>query len=349
MSATAAEPASPDQPTTLGQRVAAMLVAAVTTLVERLPERLVYRVADLVGLAHYLVARRRRALARRNLRRVCRYLAAHGPATSAVLDGTRGGRHLERLVRGVFRHHARYYAEVMLTARFTADYLAERLEIDEPDLATTAFAGDGPGHGAIFVGLHFGAIELPVVFATRLHGRRVVAPMETIANPALQARYLAQRSRVGVRLIDPAGSRAELTEALARGDLVALVADRDLGGSSRPVPFFGAPAMLPVGPALLALQTGVPVWVTGIRRVADGGYVARLLRLDGAAGGAAGVGATGAGADGIETRGGRMPPLRDRVARFMVSQARAYERIVADAPEQWWTLLFPIWTSEAPR
>ena len=328
-------PAAPVARATIVQRGTAALVMGVTSLIGHLPEGIVYRLADLAGLAHYLLARRRRALARRNLRRVCRYLATHGPTTPAVLEAARGGRHLESLVRGVFRHHARYYADVMLTSRFTVKYLGERLQLDDPALVEGAFGAVRPGHGAIFVGLHFGAIELPVVFATRLHGLRAVAPMETIANPVLQAHYLAQRSRVGVRLIDPAGARGALTQALDRGELVALVADRDLGGSSRPVTFFGAPANLPVGPALLALQTGAPAWATGIRRLADGAYRARLLRLEAP---------TDAAADGPDAA---RQPLRDRVARFMAAQARAYERIVADAPEQWWTLLFPIWTTEA--
>lgn len=331
MSATAA--LAPAGRATFGQRAIAALVAVVTAGAVRLPEGLLFRVSDLAGTVHYLAARRRRALARRNLRRVCRYLVANGPATPAVLAGARGGRDLERLVRGVFRHHARYYLEVMLTARYTADYLAERLDLDDPELVASAFGAVRPGHGAMFVGLHFGAMELPVVFASRLHGLPVVAPMETIANPALQAYYVRQRARVGVRLIDPAGARHALEQALADGAAVAIVADRDLGGASRPVRFFGAAAALPVGPALLALQTGAPFWVTGIRRSGPGEYTARLARLDPAAEGASDP----------------TVPLRERIVRLMAAQAREYERIVAEAPDQWWTLLFPIWTEPSHR
>jgi hypothetical protein len=31
----------------------------------------------------------------------------------------------------------------------------------------------------------------------------------------------------------------------------------------------------------------------------------------------------------------------------MSAEARAFERAVADAPEQWWTVFFPIW--DQPR
>ena len=28
---------------------------------------------------------------------------------------------------------------------------------------------------------------------------------------------------------------------------------------------------------------------------------------------------------------------------FMANQIEIFERVIADAPEQWWTLFFPIW------
>jgi hypothetical protein len=40
--------------------------------------------------------------------------------------------------------------------------------------------------------------------------------------------------------------------------------------------------------------------------------------------------------------------LRQRVEAFMEGEARAFERLVAAAPEQWWALLFPIWPDLVP-
>ena len=36
-------------------------------------------------------------------------------------------------------------------------------------------------------------------------------------------------------------------------------------------------------------------------------------------------------------------PMRARVAAFLAAEARAIETLVAPAPEQWWTIMFPIW------
>jgi KDO2-lipid IV(A) lauroyltransferase len=54
-----------------------------------------------------------------------------------------------------------------------------------------------------------------------------------------------------------AGVIGELEEILStKGELVALVSDRDLSKSGIDVHFFGATARMPAGPALLAYNTG---------------------------------------------------------------------------------------------
>jgi KDO2-lipid IV(A) lauroyltransferase len=50
-----------------------------------------------------------------------------------------------------------------------------------------------------------------------------------------------------------------LAQRLRQGALVALVADRDLSRSGIDVKFFGGPARMPAGPALLALKTDAPL------------------------------------------------------------------------------------------
>ena len=93
--------------------------------------------------------------------------------------------------------------------------------------------------------------------------------------------------------------------------------------AARAVELFGAPARLPLGPAVLAVETGAPLYLVGHARATGRG---RWLGAH------------------------RATRARDRVDGPRASatcalssrpQARAFERIVADAPEQWWTLLLP--------
>jgi KDO2-lipid IV(A) lauroyltransferase len=61
---------------------------------------------------------------------------------------------------------------------------------------------------------------------------------------------------MGMQVLDlNAGVLAELENLLNEGELVALVADRDLSKSGVNVKFFGKTARMPAGPALLAYKT----------------------------------------------------------------------------------------------
>ena len=79
--------------------------------------------------------------------------------------------------------------------------------------------------------------------------------METLGDPALQRWFERTRATFGVRIVGLREARRELLKELRNGESVGLVADRDITGGGMEVPFFGAPAPLPVGPAFLATET----------------------------------------------------------------------------------------------
>lgn len=318
---TAADPAAPavgPSRGTLVQRVRAWAVAVASWLACRLPEGPLIRLADLAGEIRYRLARTAAAQARRNLARVTAHLAATGTGPEAARAAATDPRALERLVRAAFRHAARYYLEVARTPAMTERTLRERLLLETPDVIDRAFEDERP---PIFVGLHFGAIELPALYLAWRSGRPATAPMETLDDPPLQAWFVRTRGAVGVRIVGLREARRELLAALRRGEPVGLVGDRDLTGGGVEVPFFGAPAPLPAGPALLAIEAGAPLFVTSVRRAGPGRYRGRLQHVE------TGVGAT----------------RRERLTTTMTGLARAFESAVADAPEQWWAVFFPIW------
>jgi lauroyl/myristoyl acyltransferase len=283
----------------------------------RLPEGPLTRLADLAGEVWYRLAPSRAAQARRNLTRVCQALAAAGQGPAPARAAARDPRALERLVRAAFRHQARYYLEVARTPALRTGDLERRLTIETPETVAEAFAGD---RAVIFVGLHFGAIELPALYlAARVGG--AVAPMETVGDAALQDWFVRTRGAAGVRIVGLREARRELLAALSGGVSVGLVGDRDLTGGGLPVTLFGAPATLPLGPAMLAVESGAPLFVAGVRRAGRGRYVGRLDAVA------------------VPAEGTR----RERVTAAMSGLAAAFERVVASAPEQWWAVFFPIW------
>jgi KDO2-lipid IV(A) lauroyltransferase len=210
----------------------------------------------------------------------------------------------------------------MRTPAIAGADLPTRIAIETPETVEAAFA---PGRPAIFVGLHFGAIELPALYLASRVGE-AVGPMETLDDPELQAWFVRSRGSVGLRIVGLREARRELTAALRAGTYVGLVGDRDLTGGGTLTDLFGAPARLPLGPALLAIETGAPAYVAAVRRAEPGRYIGRLENVD------------------VAMEGSR----RERATTTTASIARAFERVIADAPEQWWAVFFPIWPDLAP-
>lgn len=323
---TAAPRPAPVATATLGQRLVAGAVMATSALLSRLPAAPLARLFDALGALHYLVDRPRRELAGANLRRVCAHLVAQGTASPRAAAAASDDRTLARMTRDVFRHHARYYLEVLRASVLGDEAVAGALVIADTAVAEEAFAHVAGGRGVVWIGLHFGSMELPAAFVTRHVGGTIFTPMERMTNPALQAWLERQRGpRIGLRTVDLHGAARPLIAALGRGDGVAIVADRDLTGTGLTMPFFGAPARLPAGPAVLVLKTGAPCYLVTVQRIGWKDYVTRLERLP-------------------EPPPGR---FRERVEAFVAHQARAFERAIAEAPEQWWSVMFPIWPEPA--
>jgi lauroyl/myristoyl acyltransferase len=306
----------------LRQRAGAAALSLLSGVACRLPVGLLHRAAHAVGGGWYLVAPGDRELARANLGRVCRWLDENGTASPRVRAAARDARALERLVRQAFGHRARYYLEVAMAGRYDQAHLERHVTLDDPELVDRLITAPG---ALLVVGLHFGALELPALYLTAVHGIRVVAPMETLANRHLQAWMERSRAHSGVLIIPTRGARAELERALRRGDTVGLVADRDVAGSGLPTGLFGAPTRLPAGPGIFTADRAVRGFVAGARRTGWGDYRVAVVPLEPPSGGSA----------------------RERALESTERIARAFERIIAAAPEQWWSIFMPLWEDAA--
>jgi lauroyl/myristoyl acyltransferase len=309
---------------TAGQRLRARSVAALADLLAVLPERLVGGLADAVGEAWYRLAPRRASLGRRNLQRVTRHLVANGLASPQLVDAATDGAALEQLLRATFRQAVRYYADLARLPHQGSAEVEARLFVETPETVARAFGPEAP---AILVAMHFGAVEYPGRFAVARSQTSILAPMETLADPALQAWVARTRASTGVEIVPLRDARRTLSAALAAGHPVGIVADRNVAGGTLDTPFFGAPAPMPIGPALLAVETGRPIYLGAVRRLGGGRYAGRLYPVPVAAGG----------------------HRRERITATMATLAGTMEEAIAVAPEQWWSLLSPIWPDLDPR
>jgi len=250
-------------------------------------------------------------------------LAAPGPRRAvernlAQVLGGRGKRHAWA-VRGVFRHVLRNYYDTFRLPAMSADEVRRSTVLQGREHLDAALAA---GTGAILVTAHVSSVALAtqaLVLHTETPATVAVEPVEP---PELLDLLLRVRGSHGVRYV-PLGPAlfGELTAALRRNELVCLVVDRDVGGGGIPVEFFGRPATLPTGPALLALRTGAPIIPAFASRRPDGrldGHLASPL---------------------IVTRGGSR---RETVAEISGLVTRRLEYHIGTFPEQW-TVLQDVW------
>ena len=101
----------------------------------------------------------------------------------------------------------------------------------------------------------------------------MVAVAEHLRPERLYQLFVRQREAFGVRIIalgQSAGIGKALTAAIEEGNVLALLADRDLTGRGIKVQMFGATRRMPAGPAMLALSTGAPIVVVASYETAEG-------------------------------------------------------------------------------
>ncbi len=306
----------------LGDWIVAVLVIGAMELVQRMPERPLWWLGNTAGRIEYAVARKRRDMARENLRRVVTWMAARGVGAEKYRGAATDERALEGLVKAAFRNHAHYYVEVARTPRFDFDYIANRVLVETPAEVDAALYAR---RALILVGLHFGPIEIPGLIAVNRLGR-CVAPMETLRNERVQAYITRTRATIGVRILTIEEAGHELLAVLRNNEPIGIIADRDLTGGGLEVELFGARTKIPAGPALLSAETGAPVYVAAVRRMGPGRYIGNLRPLPSISGVA----------------------RRERSRAMAREEAILFERVIVDAPEQWLAIFHNIWPDLTP-
>jgi phosphatidylinositol dimannoside acyltransferase len=200
----------------------------------------------------------------------------NAPARAAVEDNLRhvlGRRPAWRLVRQVFRHGARNYYDTLIIPSLSA---AELLKLVPVAGWTTLEQALAAGRGVIMVGVHLSGVALAgQVVAAK--GFPITSVAERVEPPELNRLLTRLRSGGGIRILSlgPDITR-ELTEALRRNEIVALVMDRDIAGTGVKVQFFDAETRLPGGAALLALRTGAPIISAMAIRTSDQGFAGQI-------------------------------------------------------------------------
>ncbi|OLB65806.1 MAG: phosphatidylinositol mannoside acyltransferase [Actinobacteria bacterium 13_2_20CM_2_72_6] len=188
-----------------------------------------------------------------------------------------GPDNLDALVRAGMRSYLRYYLEAFRLPGYSRKDILRMFRLDGEALLR---ADVESGRGAIVALPHAANWDLAGAWAAA-KGWPLVAIAERLKPEGLYRRFVEFRERLGMEIIPLTGAEKPpfdlLVERLAKGYIVALLADRDLPGRGVEVDFFGAPTTMPPGPAMLALRSGAPLYAVDMWYERD----AVCARLDG--------------------------------------------------------------------
>jgi lauroyl/myristoyl acyltransferase len=162
---------------------------------------------------------------------------------------------LRELSHAAMRSYLRYWGEVFRLPRWTPDVLRDRVVTHDAHRMVDPLS---EGQGVVAALPHMGNWDLAGAWACA-EGMPVTTVAERLRPESLYRDFLRYRESLGMTVLPLTGGPPTLPVLEARvraGGLVPLMADRDLSRSAVTVELLGAPARLPVGPALLAQRTG---------------------------------------------------------------------------------------------
>jgi KDO2-lipid IV(A) lauroyltransferase len=185
---------------------------------------------------------------------------------SAVLLPDAAPSALRSEARRVFHSFGRYLVEFFGAHVLSDQYIDRHVLVAGREHIDTALKA---GHGALFVSGHYSNWELGAAVVARM-GYPITAITQMHAHPKVNALFVEQRTRRGVRVAHSIyGARAAL-KALQQNETVAILGDRPTGGATVEAGFFGRRTALPLGPWRIALSSGAALLPTFMSRREDG-------------------------------------------------------------------------------
>ena len=224
---------------------------------------------------------------------------------------------LEVLLGQAMSSYLRYWCDTFRIQDWSASQIQESVTLTRGELLLDPMR---EGRGVVIALPHSGNWDHAGAYFCSL-GIPLVTVAERLKPEALFQRFLRYRQAMGFEVLSiDSRSFATLIKRAREKRLIALVADRDLSASGIDVNFFGFPARMPAGPALLAIKTGVPLVVAHVSYMQNGIHI-EFTSVD-------------VSVDGSES---------ERVAQMTQRMASLFEKGIAAHPQDW-HMLQRIWT-----
>lgn len=283
-----------------------------TRIVPLMPRRLTYALGNVLGLLAWLIARKARRQATKNMIHVL---------GTQVQETRAGRRRLRRTVQGMFVHNVRNYLELFTLPSLSPEQILHNTLLKQWEHLNAALA---QGKGVIIFVPHKGPFDYAVQYMS-IKGYDVTIPVEPLEDQRMLRLILDLRRSHGIHYLPLVGSTPIRTviQKLRDNNIVLLAVDRAITGQSVEADFFGAPARLPIGPVKLAQRTGAALVGANCYRTSQGRAISEWLPLS------------------LEMTNEQ----RTDTDRMMQVLIKKIEDIIREHPEQWMAFT-PIWLED---
>ena len=173
-----------------------------------------------------------------------------------------------KTIRAMFRHLGESLGEILWMPN---------LDLAKRDRWNVVTGMDGilkvidEGSGVITFTAHCGNWEW-LCYSMGMYGRPVSVLQRGRDEVEMNEYITSLRARAGVRTIDrgSTSSAREMINVIRKGGMLAFVLDQNIRTESVKVPFFGVPALTPIGPARFAIRSEAYYSIALTERRADG-------------------------------------------------------------------------------
>jgi lauroyl/myristoyl acyltransferase len=180
------------------------------------------------------------------------------------------------IARESYAHLGRETMMMLRLSSTSREQILDRTTISGEEPAREAYQN---GSGLVVGAGHLGNWEIGAA-AAAARGYAIDVIAKRAANPLFYARIMQARERLGIGVIDFQYATRHTMRALREGRVVVFAADQHAGRAGLWVPFFGRPASTYRGPALMALRSGAPMFLSIPLRRPDETYDVEMVAID---------------------------------------------------------------------
>lgn len=235
-----------------------------------------------------------------------------------VIGTGAGNGELRTLSRKVMRSYARYYLEAFRLHVIPRErLLGSSLHLEGAENLQRSLEYLKNGRGVIYALPHMGNVEQAGVWVIANGAGSLTTVAERLALEPVYERWLKFRQGLGFEVVPTMGGprpSGVLAQRLRAGNLVCMLADRDLSDTGVEVDFFGEKALMAAGSAVLAVRTGAALIPVSCWFVGDTEWGIRVH-------------------DEIPVPERGNP--REKVADMMQQLAAVFEQAIKEHPEDW--------------